>query len=174
MQHVAHVLQLVAVLGRNAQFFFIVFVFAQHLFLAGIVFRQHVELEQVDFGVVVQVGGIQAHPKLAGMRRGGLDDVFKSPVTLIEVQDVAAHEVIRAINVGVAVLIQVGNGQTQPQSFEANASLSGCIYKNRVPGFANAFIAEEFVGRGVKSIVHLTAQDTGVLQIRGGIEQKSV
>ena len=71
--------------------------------------RHHVHLEDVGTAVIIEIRDIDPHAREAGMfePRGGL--VGERPVAVVDVQDVVRLHVVRDVDVGPPIAVQVGD-----------------------------------------------------------------
>lgn len=74
------------------------------------VLRPHVQGEKVGAAVAVEVPGVGPHREVGGMAGEFADGLFERSVALVEVAVVVFREVVADVEVGVAVLVKVGDG----------------------------------------------------------------
>ncbi len=89
--------------------------------LALVVARQHIEGHHVGQTVVIEVGHVVAHRRVAGVLEVCLRLVGESPVTVVDVQQVVGQVVVGDVNILVAVAVEVGDVDAQAVAFGLDA-----------------------------------------------------
>ena len=99
------------------------------LFLFVVILGQHIHGIDIRIPVIVDIGHIIAHGRLGLVGEIGGYLIFKSPVPLINIQEVIGDIVIGDIHIRIAVFIHIPNGQSQAKAFVNNSCLQGYICK---------------------------------------------
>ena len=89
-------------------------ILASRRFFDGLVRRKHIQRHHIQKAVVVHIGHIAAHRKVACVGKRILDRFAERAVLVIDVIIIVLVEVVGNINVVPAVVVQVGHGNAQP------------------------------------------------------------
>jgi len=81
-------------------------------------FRKHVGHEDVRLAVVVDVRRVHAHGKAARVPGRASDGLGECSVAVVDVEEVVFLEIVRDVQVGAAVEIDIRNGDAEPEPFD--------------------------------------------------------
>ena len=155
LQHIADILILIAVL--IAILIDAIVVRAKHHLLPVIVFRVHIQLDDVRQAIVVDIDDVLAH----GVG-GRVLEIFGGPVgegavVIVDVKNILGEEIIGDIDILPAVAIEIGYRNAMRISFLENARLAGNIGEDRMSEFCIPVIAIETTGAWERSRLLLLA-----------------
>src|SRR5690606_17988022 len=131
VQHVAHVLKLVVeftivdvvIVGCSC---------TGDGFASQVIFRQHIQGDEVSGTIVVDVGHIDSHRIQRLVPDPFFDFVGKGAVAVVDVEDVVGNVVIADINIRPLVVVEVRNGNAEAISFKMNSRFEGHVCKSSV------------------------------------------
>jgi len=97
--------------------------------LSSIAFRQHVGNENVGTAVVVIIGDVRPHGRIRGVVEVGPKRFFKGAVPLVYVEKIVLKVIIRDVDVGPPISIDVAHRRAKPITDRTapNAGLLGDV-----------------------------------------------
>ena len=114
LQHVAH--ELVAIVVLQLGLIHIPAVEARGGAQPVFVFRQHVGRVDVGPAVIVHVGDVHPHREVAAVRHPRLHRLDERPIVLVDVDVVVFEEIVRDVDVGPSVVIQIRHPEPKTEA----------------------------------------------------------
>ena len=104
---------------------------------------QHVEDRDVRSAIVVEVGGVDAHREPAGVPGGLGDRLGEGAVAVVEVEEIVLLKVVRDVQIGAAIEVQIARDDAQAESFDAAVDARLLAHIHEVA----AVVSEEAISR---------------------------
>ena len=130
MEHIPHVLIVIAI--TIVHLVIVIVCGLDGCFEAVIGFGQHIECEDIEVTVIVEIRHIGSHGEFTLVLYVVADFIGKSTIPIVDIENIVAQIVIAYINIRPSVVIQIRNGHSKTIAFDGYAGFHGYIGKGIV------------------------------------------